>query len=88
MSPGTSLIGQVEIQNTNLTKSLVSMVESDISAMELQLPDNEDSNNTGCATCYNPEYSRFFKGQLISKCPFGVKTSSKKTTIFFPGFLP
>lgn len=48
MSSGTSLIGQVEIpNNTNLTKSLVSMVESDISAMELQLPDNEDSNNTG-----------------------------------------
>ena len=52
MSSGTSLIGQVEIPNANLTKSLVSMVESDISAMELQLPDNEDSNNTGCATCY------------------------------------
>ena len=28
------------------------------------------------------------KGQLISKCPFGVKTSSKKKTNFFPGFLP
>jgi hypothetical protein len=28
------------------------------------------------------------KGQLISKCPFGVKTSSKKQTEFFPGFLP
>jgi hypothetical protein len=55
MSPGTSLIGQVEIQNTNLTKSLVSMVESDISAMELQLPDNEDSNNTGWATCYKSD---------------------------------
>jgi hypothetical protein len=26
------------------------------------------------------------KGQLISKCPFGVKTSSKKTTIFFQDF--
>jgi hypothetical protein len=28
------------------------------------------------------------KGQLISKCPLGVKTSSKKPTNFFPGFLP
>ena len=28
------------------------------------------------------------KGQLISKCLFGVKTSSKKPTNFFPGFLP
>jgi hypothetical protein len=28
------------------------------------------------------------KGQLISKCPFGVKTSSKKPTKIFPGFLP
>ena len=29
------------------------------------------------------------KGQLISKCPFGVfKSSKKKTTKFFPGFLP
>jgi hypothetical protein len=28
------------------------------------------------------------KGQLISKCSFGVKTSSKKPTKFFPGFCP
>ena len=28
------------------------------------------------------------KGQLISKCPFGVFKSSKKPTKFFPGFLP
>ena len=28
------------------------------------------------------------KGQLILKCPFGVKTSSKKPTNFFPWFLP
>ena len=29
-----------------------------------------------------------FKGQLISKCPFGVFRSSKKPTKFFKGFLP
>ena len=28
------------------------------------------------------------KGQLISKCPFGVFKSSKKPMKFFPGFLP
>ena len=28
------------------------------------------------------------KGQLISKCPFGVLKSFKKPTNFFPGFLP
>ena len=28
------------------------------------------------------------KGQLISKCPFGVKTSSKKPTKFFHDFCP
>ena len=28
------------------------------------------------------------KSQLISKCHFGVKTSSKKPTNSFPGFLP
>ena len=28
------------------------------------------------------------KGQLILKCPFGVKTSSKKSTKKIPGFLP
>ena len=28
------------------------------------------------------------KGQLVLKCPFGVFESSKKPTIFFPGFLP
>jgi hypothetical protein len=28
------------------------------------------------------------KGQLISKCPFGVFKSPKKPMKFFPGFLP
>ena len=28
------------------------------------------------------------KGQLILKCPFGILKSPKKTTKFFPGFLP
>ena len=28
------------------------------------------------------------KGQLISKCPFGVFKSLKKPTKYFPGFLP
>ena len=28
------------------------------------------------------------KGQLISKCPFGVFKSPKKPIEFFPGFLP
>ena len=28
------------------------------------------------------------KGQLISKCLFGVIVWTKKTTNFFPGFLP
>ena len=28
------------------------------------------------------------KGQLISKCPFGVFKSPKKPTKKFPGFLP
>ena len=28
------------------------------------------------------------KGQLILKCPFGFFKSSKKSTRFFPGFLP
>ena len=32
--------------------------------------------------------SSFTKGQLISKCPFGVFKSSKKPSKFFPGFLP
>ena len=30
----------------------------------------------------------FFKGQLISKCPFGVKTSSKIPTKLFLDFCP
>ena len=29
-----------------------------------------------------------FKGQLISKCPFGVIVWTKIPTKFFPGFLP
>ena len=33
-------------------------------------------------------YLSISKGQIISKCPFGVKTSSKKPMKFFPGFLP
>jgi hypothetical protein len=28
------------------------------------------------------------KGQSISKCPFGVIKSPKKSTKFLPGFLP
>ena len=28
------------------------------------------------------------KGQLISKCPFGVFKSPKRPTKYFPGFLP
>ena len=28
------------------------------------------------------------KGQLISKCPFGLVVWTKITTKFFPGFLP
>ena len=31
---------------------------------------------------------QYTKGQLISKCPFGVFKSPKKPTKFFPGFLP
>ena len=32
--------------------------------------------------------TEFVKGQLISKCPFGVFKSAKIFTKFFPGFLP
>ena len=42
------------------------------------------NNDFKCIT--NPNWN--VKGQLISKCPFGVKTSSKNPTKFFPGFLP
>ena len=35
-------------------------------------------------TTFHTEVS---KGQLISKCPFGVFKSPQKTTKFFPGFL-
>ena len=43
-------------------------------------------------TLSQPEGSNYAhhitKGQLNSKCPFGVFKSSKKTSKFFPGFLP
>ena len=32
--------------------------------------------------------NKIVKGQLISKCPFGVFKSSKKPMKFFPEFLP
>ena len=32
--------------------------------------------------------NKIVKGQLISKCPFGVFKSSKKQMKFFRGFLP
>ena len=35
-----------------------------------------------------PVIEEAIKGQLISKCPFSVKSSSKKPPNFFPGFLP
>jgi hypothetical protein len=40
--------------------------------------------STGCGYVVRDS----LKGQLISKCPFGVLKFSKKPTIFFPGFLP
>ena len=36
----------------------------------------------------NDQLSSSFKGQLISKCPFGVFKFPKKPTKFFPRFLP
>ena len=33
-------------------------------------------------------FTLFDKGQLISKCPFGVIIWTKIPTNFFPGFLP
>ena len=33
-------------------------------------------------------YYPLFKGQLISKCPFGVKSSSKTQRKFFQDFCP
>ena len=44
---------------------------------------NDDQDENGIDT-----RSQELKGQLISKCPFGVKTPFKKPTKFFPGFLP
>ena len=38
--------------------------------------------------CKQIESECIIKGQLISKCPFGVFKSPKKTMKFFPGFLP
>ena len=47
--------------------------------------------------CKNKWYEKVFeeaseiwmgKGQVISKCPFGVFKSSKKPMKIFPGFLP
>ena len=34
------------------------------------------------------DYCEVLKGQLVSKCPFGVFKSPKKPGKFFPGFLP
>ena len=34
------------------------------------------------------EYERLAKGQLISKCLYGVIVWTKTPTKFFPGFLP
>ena len=34
------------------------------------------------------EIEEYAKGQLISKCPFGVFKSAKKTTKFFKDFCP
>ena len=35
-----------------------------------------------------PSKDLYTKGQLISKCPYGVFKSPKKPTKIFPGFLP
>ena len=45
-------------------------------------------NNSTLFQIFGKSFGKIPKGQLISKCPFGAKTSSKKPTKFFPGFLP
>ena len=44
--------------------------------------------NYECEDCGNELEIRNAKGQLVSKCPFGVFKSLKKPTKFVPGFLP
>ena len=47
-----------------------------------------DRSNARDFTVYVGSRVYCTKGQLISKCPFGVFKSLKKPTKFFPGFLP
>ena len=39
-------------------------------------------------TSYSEKVAVITKGQLISKCPFGVIKPTKKTMKFLEGFLP
>ena len=50
-------------------------------------PEDEDIEDSSKTEQKHQEFAHT-KGELISKCPFGVFKSSKKTTNFFPGFLP
>ena len=55
--------------------------------------ENSAENQQKIAVFLTPPTSLFAdvmvpKGQLISKCPFGVFKSPQKTTTFFKGFLP
>ena len=49
-------------------------------------PASFESHRHACMPC--EVFMAATKGQLISKCPFGVIKSLKKPAKFFPGFLP
>ena len=50
----------------------------------VHLSDEEAEENDEKKIRFHERIRCFFKGQLISECPFGVKTSSKKPTKFLP----
>ena len=56
-------------------------------SLDIRLEDTEIEKEQQPETIVIQE-SGHVKGQLISKCPFGVFKSPKIPTKFFPGFLP
>ena len=73
----------------NSAESLQDSLTPEIVSPNSNNSTNSNSNNLNLAPkrAY-PTSNGTFKGQLISKCPFGVIVWTKIPTKMFPGFLP
>ena len=71
----------IDLPNSNFDRELEQIQTVQLIAFQSDLWANSKQLEGSKYTCT-------YKGQLISKCPFGVIVWTKIPTNFFPGFLP